>query len=450
MTDRDREHYLQGFGFQKGGSVGGMPCLIPTKEPSDEAWMLAWHLFGGQVRIEAGEQRAFRPANQELVSSEIEDLADGILERAVVKSASDIHLEPGEHGLHLRYRLDGHLVAQSDIPRAKRDHLVAHLKIRAGMDIAEKRRPQDGRIRFSAAGKTVDLRVSTLATRHGEKMVLRLLDKAEISLAIDDLGFRSDHLTTVKRLIAAPQGMVLVTGPTGSGKTTTLYSCLMAVRSESLNITTIEDPIEYELDGINQTQVKNEIGITFASSLRTFLRQDPNVIMVGEIRDEEAAKLSMRAALTGHLVLSTLHTNSAAGAIPRLAEMGVPNHLLASCLNLLIAQRLLRRLCLSCKQPIPSEELGLPASPTQASEGNPYSPVGCESCSFTGYRGRLGIYEVLAMDETLRAAVAAGADLAAITKLARDAGMATLAQEATRRAWEGLTSRAEVIKETIQ
>ena len=458
MRSTEEQRYLKGLGFQlmQGSAQGAKEesatgAQVKLTGPFvDENWMLAWHLFRGRISLEPSAEKPKRSTSSEGGKQAIEDLADGIIASALEAQASDIHLEPGQSALRLRYRLDGHLTSQPDIPLDKRDHLVAHLKIRAGMDIAEKRRPQDGRIRFELNQRSVDLRVSTLSTQYGEKMVLRILDKSDMNLDLAELGLQNHQLPKVAKAISAPYGMVLVTGPTGSGKTTTLYSCLANLKSDALNITTIEDPIEYQLDGVNQTQVKPDIGITFSSSLRTFLRQDPNVIMVGEIRDEETAELSVRAALTGHLVLSTLHTNDACSTIPRLCEMGVPGHLLSASLNLVIAQRLVRKLCHRCKasmgQAIPEDwaRFGVKAG------GPVVSPVGCDTCCGTGYRGRLALFEVLVINEKMKALIASESGADTIRRAAAKAGMTTLAEQAARYVQLGETSLEEAIKEAIQ
>ncbi len=442
MNKAEESTYLEELGFRLEKQEGECRYLRPTTEVSTEHWMLAWHLFAGKVMMVPPTEDELPGSTPDRRDHLIEDLAADLLTKALLAQASDIHLEPGRDRLRVRFRLDGHLVAQPDVASEKKDHLTAHIKIRAGMDIAEKRRAQDGRIRFHHRGQDVDLRVSTLPTKHGEKIVLRILDKSGISLDLNKLGLPPDTLKTVRRVIHAPRGLNLVTGPTGSGKTTTLYSCLADIQSESLNIVTVEDPIEYELEGINQTQVKPEIGVTFSSVLRTLLRQDPNVIMVGEIRDEETAALSVRAALTGHLVLSTLHTNDALGAVARLNEMGVPSHLLSACLNLVIAQRLVRRLCVSCRRPNP-----LSGPVNREKQLARFKPGDCPECARTGYRGRTGIFEVLTVEETIRNLIAAGADRVSLEKAARATGMQPLAEQVMDLVCKGITSMEEAVKE---
>jgi type IV pilus assembly protein PilB len=315
------------------------------------------------------------------------------------------------------------------------------------LDIAEKRRPQDGRIRFVVAGRPIDIRMSTLPTDFGEKIVLRILDKRHLELDLSKLGFEEGDLESVRKILRIPYGMILVTGPTGSGKTTTLYGGLQEINDASINITTIEDPIEYNLAGINQTHVKKDIGLTFAASLRSILRQDPNVIMVGEIRDGETAEIAIRAALTGHVVLSTLHTNDAPSAVTRLVDMGIEPFLVGASVRMIIAQRLVRRLCAACAKPMhPNtnevEELHLERSATI------YRPTGCESCSGLGYRGRTAVYEMLKIDNGLSDRIAKGITTAELRSLAVERGMRTLREAAIAKALRGETSLEEVLRET--
>ena len=323
-------------------------------------------------------------------------LVNRLITDAISMGASDIHVEPYERLLRVRYRIDGvlHEVVQPPIDKTK--PIISRLKIMADLDIAEKRRPQDGRIRVRQNDRTIDIRVSTLPTDFGEKVVLRILDKSQLQLDLNKLGFEENDLRLFQRTVKLPYGMILVTGPTGSGKTTTLYAALNYINRPDINITTIEDPIEYNLPGINQTHVRTDIGVTFAAALRSILRQDPNVIMVGEIRDGETAEIAIRAALTGHLVFSTLHTNDAPSAITRLIDMGVEPFLVASSVKMILAQRLLRRLCDKCRKPVKptleeAEELILGKSISKEY----YKPVGCPACNKFGYKGRMAVYEVL-------------------------------------------------------
>ncbi len=332
-------------------------------------------------------------------------LINGLIYEAVKRRASDVHVEPYEDKLSIRYRIDGVLQEILTPSRRLAPPLVSRIKVMARLDIAEKRVPQDGRISLSIGGRSIDVRVSTLPSRYGERVVLRLLDKAQARLSLKDLGMDADTLERFSGVLQEPNGVLLVTGPTGSGKTTTLYSGLMMLNDGARNILTVEDPIEYGLDGVGQTQVNDKVGMTFAAGLRAILRQDPDVVMVGEIRDVETAEIAVQASLTGHLVLSTVHTNSAAAAVTRLRDMGVEPFLLASTLRAVLAQRLVRRLCRTCKTPhAPSEadrQLMRLDAP-DAAGATLYRPVGCLNCANTGYEGRLGVYELMIIDSGLR------------------------------------------------
>lgn len=329
-----------------------------------------------------------------------------LLREAVHQGASDIHLEPRLDCLQVRFRLDGRLQVKRTFGLEYRDEINSRVKVLADLDIAEKRRPQDGKIQMNIAGRAVDFRVSTIPTGKGEKVVIRVLDQSQSRPSIAGLGMPAHAETVFSQAVRRPHGLVLVTGPTGSGKTTTLYAALQEIRGDHLNITTIEDPIEYQIDGINQSQVRPGIGFGFSEALRSFLRQDPNVIMVGEIRDGETADMSIRASLTGHLVFSTLHTNSAPGAVPRLIDIGAEPYLVASSLQLVIAQRLVRRLCTHClteDDAVAAKFSRFPAQEKQ--EGTYWIPQGCRECKDTGYRGRLGVFEALAVDREVRQAI---------------------------------------------
>ncbi|TAJ09160.1 type II/IV secretion system protein [Marinilabiliaceae bacterium JC017] len=332
-----------------------------------------------------------------------EDFVNAVIKESKRLGASDIHLEPYENGCRLRVRIDGQLIERYAIPRDKYPAIVNKIKILARLDISEKRLPQDGRISFSEPGFKFDIRVSVLPTLYGEKIVLRILNNDAANLELTQLGFSTTDFNNYQEAIKKPNGIVLISGPTGSGKTTTLYATLKELNKTTRNILTIEDPVEYTLEGINQVQLKEDIGLGFASTLRTFLRQDPDIIMVGEIRDVDTAQMAIRAALTGHLVLSTIHTNSAWGIISRLIDMGIPSYMVANTLNLAVAQRLIRLLCPECKAKQPFEPDLLPADyiPSVQPEFH-YQPVGCEHCYFTGYKGRKAIYEVLSINEELR------------------------------------------------
>ncbi len=341
-------------------------------------------------------------ANSELISTKNQDLLSLMLEEAARIKSSDIHLEAFEERCRVRFRIDGKLVERYVVPQGDYPALINKIKIKARLDISEKRLPQDGRIIYDQGGYKFDIRVSILPTLHGEKVVLRLLNRDATQIQLDRLGFTSDQLYKYTEGVKNPNGIVLISGPTGSGKTTTLYATLKLLNKNETNILTIEDPIEYTLEGINQVQLKEAIGLTFASALRTFLRQDPDIIMVGEIRDTETAQMAIRAALTGHLVLSTVHTNSAWGTITRLIDMGIPPYLIASTLKLSVAQRLVRLLCPKCKT-----ETLLSATELPGSFSLPYVlekqyvPVGCPECYYTGYNGRKAIYEIIPVDNTL-------------------------------------------------
>jgi type IV pilus assembly protein PilB len=379
------------------------------------------------------------------------DLVNAAISDAIRMGASDIHVEPYERMLRVRYRLDGMLQERPRIPIGKAKAVISRLKIMADLDIAEKRRPQDGRIRVKESGRTIDIRVSSLPTDFGEKIVLRILDRGQVELDLTKLGFASADLARFEKAIRLPYGMLLVTGPTGSGKTTTLYAALKRINRPELNITTIEDPIEYNLEGINQTHVRAEIDLTFAAALRSILRQDPNVIMVGEIRDTETARIAIRAALTGHLVFSTLHTNDAPSALTRLVDMGVEPFLVASSVRMILAQRLLRKICPECSQRISASaeqlsELGIETAPKSASFRR---GEGCSLCGQTGYRGRSAIYEVLTVNSGISELIARNAPIAEIRKAASESGMKCLREAALEMALNGQTTVEEVLRETI-
>ena len=375
---------------------------------------------------------------------------NSLLTQAIKDRASDIHIEPFEKELAVRFRIDGVLYEIVKPPPRLQASIVSRIKIMAGLNIAEKRIPQDGRIRIRMAGREVDLRVSTLPVRHGERVVMRILEKGTV-FSLDAVGLSDAGLDIFRSYITRPHGIILVTGPTGSGKTTTLYSALSEINAPDLNILTIEDPIEYELRGIGQTQVNPKINLTFASALRAHLRQDPDVILVGEIRDKETADNAVQASLTGHLVFSTLHTNDAPGAFPRLTDMGVEEFLVASSLLMVLAQRLVRRLCVDCKevyQPSAAEMKDLELTHADLYGQTVYRPKGCPVCLNTGYRGRTGIYEVLVVNDAVKNTVMDGADGGKIKKVAVEQGMKTLRDDGIRKALEGHTSFEEVMRVT--
>ncbi|WP_035853732.1 type II secretion system ATPase GspE [Deefgea rivuli] len=382
-------------------------------------------------------------------SSPVIRLINAIFTEALRENASDIHIEPFETRSVVRYRVDGSLRDVVEPNRALHAALVSRLKVMAALDIAEKRLPQDGRINLRIAGRPVDIRVSTLPTGHGERAVLRLLDKSAGRLQLAKLGMAEKTLKPLNQLLASPHGIVLVTGPTGSGKTTTLYAALGSMDAKNSNIMTVEDPIEYDLDGIGQTQVNTRIEMSFARALRAILRQDPDVIMIGEIRDLETAQIAVQASLTGHLVLATLHTNDAASAITRLVDMGIEPFLLASSTIGVLAQRLVRTLCIECKQGYiaSSDELKELELNTQE-KITLYRAVGCPHCAQTGYRGRTGIHELLVVDEAMRTQIHNAANEQDIRSYAESIGMSSLRKDALARVLEGKTSVEEMLRVT--
>ena len=379
-------------------------------------------------------------------------LVNMVLSQAVRANASDIHIEPYKDILRVRFRLDGVLYDKHSINKRFHAAIVSRIKIMAKLNIAEKRLPQDGRIALSLGGRHVDLRVSCLPTALGERIVMRLLEKSTEILSMPDLGLTDDNLVRMKRLVKISHGIILVTGPTGSGKTTSLYAVLNYINSPDKNILTIEDPVEYQLDGIGQIQVNSKVGLTFTSGLRSIVRQDPDVVLIGEIRDKETADIAIQAALTGHLVFSTLHTNDAPSAVTRLIDMGVEPFLLSSVLRAVVAQRLVRRLCPYCKTPfIPTEtqlaaDFGVFADYFRGNEV--YKPVGCESCMNTGYKGRMAIYEIMELSEAAKALVLNTADSNQIQKQAVLDGMETLTQNGCLKSKAGLTTLSEVLRVT--
>jgi type IV pilus assembly protein PilB len=384
-------------------------------------------------------------------------LVNVILMSAISKGASDIHIEPYEKEYRVRYRIDGLLYNVMAPPLKMRDAITSRIKIMAKLDIAEKRLPQDGRIkiRFSDAGnqRDIDFRVSCLPTLFGEKIVMRLLDRTKLMLDMTKLGFEAESLAKLETQIAKPWGMVLVTGPTGSGKTNTLYSSISRINTMDTNIMTAEDPVEFNLVGVNQVQVRESIGLNFAAALRSFLRQDPNIILVGEIRDFETAEIAVKAALTGHLVLSTLHTNDAPSTINRLMNMGIEPFLVASSLNLVCAQRLVRRICTNCKidDPLPPAALvNVGFTPDLAETVVPKKGKGCEKCNHTGHKGRVGLYEVMEIGEELRELILVGASAIELRRKAIEEGMITLRGSGLRKIAEGVTTIEEVVRETVK
>jgi len=378
-------------------------------------------------------------------------LVNMMIEEALKRRASDIHVEPLEHKFRIRYRIDGVLHEIQGPPKRLQGSIISRLKIMAGMDIAEKRLPQDGRIKLALEKKELDLRVSTLPAIHGESVVMRILDKSSFMVGLEDMGFLPENRRDFEKLISIPNGMILVTGPTGSGKTTTLYATLSHINQKERKVITIEDPVEYQLDGINQVQVKPQINLTFASGLRSMLRQAPDIIMVGEIRDLETAEIAIQSALTGHLIFSTLHTNDAAGAITRLADMGIKPYLAASTVQGILAQRLVRTICPSCRevyQPSKEEMVILSMVPGQLKKIELYKGKGCSSCNNTGFKGRMGIYELLVMNDSLRELVLENTPSTVLCKKAREFGMRTLKEDGMEKVKRGHTTIEEVLRVT--
>lgn len=379
-------------------------------------------------------------------------LVNSMIAEALERRASDIHLESAANEMRLRFRVDGVLLFGQSVPLNLAPAVASRIKLLANMNIAERRLPQDGRIMTRLKGHELDLRVSSLPTVHGENIVMRVLDRENVLIGLGDAGFGDDVLSQYKGLLKRPHGILLATGPTGSGKTTTLYASLGELDAATRKIVTVEDPVEYQLDGISQIHVHADIGLTFARSLRTILRQDPDIIMIGEMRDGETAQIAVQSALTGHLVLSTLHTNTAAGAIVRLEDMGVERYLITSSVNGVLSQRLVRALCPDCKRPqeLPTgvaERVGLTALDA-FSGGVIYEAAGCEACNFTGYRGRLGVHELFVMSDAMHTAILDGADATRLHALARGEGMRTLHEDGLRKVAEGLTSLEEVLRVT--
>ncbi|KUK14279.1 MAG: type pilus assembly protein PilB [bacterium] len=423
--------------------------------PSSEIKQLIEELYGVRGKVEAlvreREEAREEPA---LPDTEINDeelapviqVVNSIISQAIRRRASDIHIEPQSEGVLVRFRIDGVLRHVMELPKSVHALVTTRIKVMAGMNIAERRLPQDGRIFISSDGSNIDLRVSTLPTIFGEKIVMRILNREDILIGLDKLGLWDDMLDEIRRLISKPYGMILVTGPTGSGKTTTLYSILKELNTVEKNIVTIEDPVEYQLEGVNQVQVNERIGLTFSNVLRNILRQDPDIIMVGEIRDVETAEIAVRSALTGHLVLSTLHTNDAPSAITRLIDMGVEPYLVASSLIGVIAQRLVRRICPHCKESRTVENGDI-----WVAEGLPpgsvyYVGKGCEECGDTGYMGRTGVFELMLISEEIQRLTVERASASKIREQAIREGMVTLKDDGVRKIRAGVTTPSEVMR----
>ncbi len=434
---------------------------IEEQERKKEIEDLVSFIDDGQtegVEVEAEDESALNLAALERAAEEapVIKLVNYILKDAVERGASDIHLEPYEKEYRVRYRIDGVLQNVMQPPVKLRDAMISRIKIMAKLDISEKRLPQDGRIMIRIVHnnrkKQLDFRVSVLPTLHGEKIVMRLLDKENLRLDMTRLGFEKESLEKFQRAIFKPYGMVLVTGPTGSGKTNTLYSSIAQLNKPDINIMTAEDPVEFQLPGINQVQMKEQIGLNFAAALRSFLRQDPNIIMVGEIRDFETAEIAIKAALTGHLVLSTLHTNDAPSTISRLMNMGIEPFLVATSVHLICAQRLTRRICPNCKvEDKVRHQVLVDAgfTPEEAKSLKVYRGEGCPSCNSRGYKGRVGLYEVLEVTDELRELILVGASALELRKKAVEEGMITLRRSGLMKVADGVTTLEEVIRETV-
>jgi type IV pilus assembly protein PilB len=462
VTDAIIKYYGKGAIVSAGNGAGagkqdapGASALELASKGLEEMQALA---EGSDVEV----LEEFEEISAELLAKQGEEapvikLVNVILMSAIQKGASDIHIEPYEKELRVRYRVDGILYNIMQPPMKFRDAITSRIKIMSKLDIAEKRLPQDGRIkiRFQDNGtmKEIDFRVSCLPTLFGEKIVMRLLDKDKLMLDMTKLGFEQESLTKFEAAIMRPWGMVLVTGPTGSGKTNTLYSSISRINTSETNIMTAEDPVEFNLVGVNQVQVRENIGLNFAAALRSFLRQDPNIILVGEIRDFETAEIAVKAALTGHLVLSTLHTNDAPSTVNRLMNMGIEPFLVASSLNLVCAQRLVRRICKNCVEPHPTPPAALMQAGFTAEDAKTVVPnkgKGCEKCNNTGYKGRVGLYEVMEVTEDLRELILVGASALELRRKAVDEGMITLRGSGLRKVKDGVTTIEEVVRETVK
>ena len=428
-------------------------ALIKYYGTAEEAADVIQEKIGEDIDLglEIGDGSAAGEADQ--TEAPIIRLVSMLLIEAHRAGASDIHLEPLDKKFRVRFRIDGVLQEMQAPPKRLQSAIISRLKIMTGsMSIAEKRLPQDGRIQVKIKKKPIDLRVSTIPTNHGETMVMRVLDKSSLKLGLPELGFFSDDQEIFERLIKLPDGILLVTGPTGSGKTTTLYACLNYVNKPDRKIITVEEPIEYQMTGINQVPVNPEIGMTFPAALRSILRQAPNIIMIGEIRDLETASISTNASLTGHLVFSTLHTNDAPAAVARLIDIGVQPFLVASSVRAIMAQRLVRRLCSNCKEPAELTETELRAlriEPGQLQETQVMNPVGCDQCRQIGYKGRMGIFEIFVIDDEVRHMINKRSSTLTLRQRARELGMRTLREDGVRKVLAGLTSAEEVISITI-
>src|SRR3954454_5793474 len=429
---------------------GGAKMAEVMKQVAEDAAAAA-AAEGVEVETKKNEEIDLDRLTHETEDAPVIKIVNLILVQAMKEKASDIHIEPFQRSLKLRYRIDGELIQAESPPKALQLAITSRIKILAGLNIAERRVPQDGRFRIKVMGKEVDLRISILPTAHGDKIVIRILDKSSLSATIDHMGMDSGTLERVKKAIDAPHGMILVTGPTGSGKTTTLYSVLHELNSPNYNIVTVEDPIEYEVVGINQVAVRADIGLDFASALRSILRQDPDIVMVGEIRDNETADIAVKAALTGHQVLSTLHTNDAAGAITRLDDMGIEPFLISSSVIMTCAQRLVRRICTNCREEFVPEPEMIGRLGVEMPEGAVfYHGSGCDRCKHRGYLGRLALIEALPVSEAIRRLIIKRASSAVVKNQAISEGMRTLRMVGIDKALEGVTTLEEIWRVTAE
>ena len=459
MADPTDQSVINEIGFITGLRVE--PVVAPEKSIKDFIEeniekgfdldkLIPQEILEEEIEVIQEEEEKEREREEEIEEAPIVRFVNYIITEAIRLRASDIHIEPYEDFLRVRYRIDGVLHEMMTPPLKIKNALISRIKIMSNMNIAEKRLPQDGRFKMKIKDREIDFRVSTLPTLFGEKVVIRILDKEGLKWNLSELGFEKDELKMFKKAISLPYGMILVTGPTGSGKTTTLYSAILELNKTEVNISTVEDPVEYNLPGINQVQVNESIGLTFASALRSFLRQDPDIIMVGEIRDLETAEISIKAALTGHLVLSTLHTNDAPSTVGRLVDMGVEPFLVSSSLNLVIAQRLVRVICPHCKEevepdPASLEELGI--SPDDGIRF--FKGKGCKECNFTGYKGRIGIFEMMEINSELRDAILRKEPADVLREIAIKNGMRTLRESGIMKVKKGITTIDEVLRTTI-
>jgi len=412
-------------------------------------------MFSGMEEEGAGDNLNLPTGNEAEVGEEeapIIRYVHMVISEALKRRASDIHMEPLEKRFRVRYRIDGVLHEVENPPKRLQPSIVSRIKLMSNVSIAEKRVPLDGRINITVGPKTIDLRVSTLPTAFGESIVMRILDKEGLNLGLPQLGFFSDDQATFERVIAMPDGIFLVTGPTGSGKSTTLYSALNVINHPDRKIITVEDPVEYEMVGINQVQVRRDVGMTFSAALRSMLRQAPNIIMVGEIRDKETAEIAVNASLTGHMVFSTLHTNDAPSAVSRLIDIGIKPFLVSASLRAVLAQRLVRRICQNCREPHePDEKLlnSLGIRPDQIAEASFMKGAGCPKCNSTGFRGRVGVFEIFTLNEELEQMVYEEASLVAIRNKSREMGMRTMREDGIRKVLAGVTTPQEVLHATV-